>query len=528
MPVKISLFPVKDFTGGLHLRAAPLQLGENESADMLNVDVDPRGGIRMRKCCTPMNATTIGSSATAATSLWDFSNSSGTKHVMVSRGASMFYSTGSNFTAVTLAAHVGTGRHRATTFKDNCYIQNGTDKVAKWTGTAATEMTDPAVTGWAEDFAVPGSGKMVIGSLVTSHMGMVFAANTVENGSLFPNRVRFSHPNQPEAWRSIDFIDVDTGLDGDVITGIAPFGGRLLVFKNNSVYAIHGYSPETFQVVEISREVGATSQEAVAVSSQAVYFFSWPGGVYALGGQGPPTWLWERLHPVIEEGKIVGGLQSNFTLRWLNERLWVSVTATGSTNNVQYVYDPTLQKQGGWVKYDFPLGPMIEWTPPGSVSTFLGVGLAAAAGRILKLEIDANNDTYDGTAAVAVPSFYTTRWYDVGVPAIKKRWKGPELIFNAEYTAALRVDCYRDYDPSQIVRTFTADVVAHVTAGVWGTGVWGTLTWGSDDASKEQIVKGSLLGTARAVRIKLSGPTPSARWSLDALTLKYIPLRVKA
>jgi hypothetical protein len=45
---EIKLYALTDFTGGLNYRADPFQLHENESPDMLNVDLDPRGGISMR------------------------------------------------------------------------------------------------------------------------------------------------------------------------------------------------------------------------------------------------------------------------------------------------------------------------------------------------------------------------------------------------------------------------------------------------------------------------------------------------
>ena len=38
-----------DFTGGLNLRRNQFQLAENESPDLLNVDIDPRGGFYTRK-----------------------------------------------------------------------------------------------------------------------------------------------------------------------------------------------------------------------------------------------------------------------------------------------------------------------------------------------------------------------------------------------------------------------------------------------------------------------------------------------
>ena len=45
-----------DFTGGLNFRADQFNLGGNESPAMLNVEVDPRGGIRRRDAVTKINS----------------------------------------------------------------------------------------------------------------------------------------------------------------------------------------------------------------------------------------------------------------------------------------------------------------------------------------------------------------------------------------------------------------------------------------------------------------------------------------
>ena len=48
-----------NFTGGLNLRADQFNLLENESPAMLNVEVDPRGGVRRRDAVTKVNATAL-------------------------------------------------------------------------------------------------------------------------------------------------------------------------------------------------------------------------------------------------------------------------------------------------------------------------------------------------------------------------------------------------------------------------------------------------------------------------------------
>ena len=48
-----------DFTGGLNFRADQFNLLANESPAMLNVEVDPRGGVRRRDAVTKVNATAL-------------------------------------------------------------------------------------------------------------------------------------------------------------------------------------------------------------------------------------------------------------------------------------------------------------------------------------------------------------------------------------------------------------------------------------------------------------------------------------
>ncbi|MEE8307116.1 MAG: hypothetical protein V3R81_07610, partial [Gammaproteobacteria bacterium] len=48
-----------DFTGGLNLRADQFNLTENESPALLNVEVDPRGGVRRRDAVTKINSTAL-------------------------------------------------------------------------------------------------------------------------------------------------------------------------------------------------------------------------------------------------------------------------------------------------------------------------------------------------------------------------------------------------------------------------------------------------------------------------------------
>lgn len=56
----VSVLRTDDFTGGLNLRADAFQLGRNESPDLLNVEIDQRGGFQMRRGIQRWNSSAVG------------------------------------------------------------------------------------------------------------------------------------------------------------------------------------------------------------------------------------------------------------------------------------------------------------------------------------------------------------------------------------------------------------------------------------------------------------------------------------
>ena len=56
---QFSLEVLESFSGGLNLRSDQFNLEDNESPDMLNVTVHPRGGIRMRDGVNRRNTTAL-------------------------------------------------------------------------------------------------------------------------------------------------------------------------------------------------------------------------------------------------------------------------------------------------------------------------------------------------------------------------------------------------------------------------------------------------------------------------------------
>ena len=78
---RYKLTMLEDFSGGLNLRSDQFNLGPNESPNMLNVDVDPRGGIKMRLGVDKRNPTVLSSRVTG---LGQFTPDGGTARVICS------------------------------------------------------------------------------------------------------------------------------------------------------------------------------------------------------------------------------------------------------------------------------------------------------------------------------------------------------------------------------------------------------------------------------------------------------------
>lgn len=535
-PSPIQLLPLTSFIGGLNLRADAFQLAPEESPDLLNVDLDPRGGFRLRDGVAPLNGTPLDDPPLA---IWQFATVSGSvRQVMVQTNHDssdqIAYSTGSNFTTFTPDSESCSGFMRSSSFKDCCYIQRNAEAGAvKWDGSSSSVLG----TSFNDNIEAPTGGNMPMAKCIAAHSGYMFIANTVESDVSYGSRIRWSHPNMPEDFRSQDFIDIDIGHDGDEITALVPFTDHLLIFKHNSVHALFGFGNTSFGTQPVTQAVGAISQEAVAATEFGVYFFSASDGLMFVSTRGAITWLFERIVPALQDGRIPRDDLPNVRVGWINRRVWVSVPWNDSTSRV-LVLDPSLGvhrrgglhlgEEGAWTMYDIPCSGFLQWAPPGAEVKFLA--LYPNDGRVLLLHQEGSGqDDFGGDDPVDIASYYVTRWQDVNSPAVFKRWKRPEVVLRNSATYTLRVDVYHNYDDAQIKRTsFISTNVPSEGDFVWDESNWDEALWGGDSPNTETIVKLPTLGKSRAVRLKITGPSgPSVPWQVDAVTLKYIPTRVR-
>ena len=369
----VQSFALRDFTGGLNLRADQFQLGGNESPDILNMSVDPRGGLFLRPGCS-----TYGEPLAADGVSWHpFYGDDGEVQIIAQLvgGDLVWRDSGAwsdveDSTNTALTSTVDRPMTSAT-FNDALYLQNGTDKPIKWDGTA--EEGERLDQDWANDYAAPAGGDMPIARCITQHNGYIFVGNTLESGTRYRNRVRFSHLQRPEDFAEADYFDV--GADHEGIVAFAPFADHLLVFKERSTWVVYGWGASDFQLNPLSMDVGAVAPQAVVSSPVGVYVFSERAGVMRYDGRSL-SWVFDKLVPALDDQETI--LETRFDeirAGWIDNKIWFSVP-WGIADSRALVYDPSLGRDGSWTRYEYPepLGQMGEFGVLGDTYSLALVG----------------------------------------------------------------------------------------------------------------------------------------------------------
>lgn len=525
-----------DFTGGLNLETDTFKLALNELPDVLNMELNKRGGLQLRRGISNHAV----AHASRITSMWMYIDSTGTARLMdttTTNGTVRYYNgtawVTTNLGTVNMGAGIPT---RAATFKDRVYMQSGSVDPWRWNGSSnAVQLTTFAFNNDLENpTSAASTGEMPRAKLICSWMGSMWVAQTTESGTLHPNRVRWSHPNFPEDWHQDHYIDVDPGKDNDGITALVPLEDRLLVFKRSSIHVIYGAPPTGVGVRSLTYEVGALTQDAVVATDIGVYFYDPNEGVYLIQDKGP-IWQFEPLYHAHRDGRISTTTADEVMIGWGNRRLWLSMPYEGSSErDAIFVLDPQFGRKGSgaWTRYDTNavLGPFLEWTPPLGEHQFLAAAAydAGTEGEVVALDQPTSVDTYDmALADEHIESRFRTSWVDLGEPYRQKRWKRPEIVLQSGTEADIDVEAYSDYDFGTARRRFTLTASASGNSMVWDSDNWDEANWAADTTLLNKIERGSPLGNGRSVALHFIGPITDVEWGVNQVAFKYIPRKIR-
>ncbi len=557
---RISVLRQDDFTGGLNLRADQFQLNNNESPRMRNVEIDPRGGVFSRGAMRRINTLNISANWKPRSCFPFYGTVSNvpSSFLMFSTGyeaavnGNVFYSQGGDFNPLNIDVTAEAGASFAP-WGSKLYIAAGrnTANIVKWDGSTKTSLTPNGGTTWQNDYDNPVGGHAPRADLTIVHAGKLFVANTYENGVPQPNRIRWSHPNNPENFAELDRIDITTGGDG--ITGLASFNGQLLIFKPHAVFALFGFDSDSFQVVEVSRTVGVARSHCVATTEYGVYFFSYPDGLFFYDGQ-RMTDVFEHIRPAIVNGYVPPVAAETTFVSYINRRIWVSLpysdTTTVEVPSAAFVLDPSIRTRGtaggAWVMFTVGDGTSNyanQYSVTGGCSWIRDDGtvrhVAPHSTQAQVLSVDRYDQTQDNVTGTDRPfeSLYRTRWLDAGSYSQKKMFRRPDLVVKQVPTAVqIGIEVYGDYEEAEgsEVKSYVVTVPGSSSGFTWGnagTGLWGSAVWGAANTGS-QIINGRNIGLAKSIQIEFTNVVENApqaqKWGLNSYTLKYIPRRVKS
>lgn len=537
----LNLVELRNFTGGLNLRADVFNLGPDETSDLLNVEIDPRGGFFSRGGIKQINTTAISGTWTPQR-LTSYSPS--THYVMLSTKTKAYKSTGGDFTellvgggtSITISSPFGVWFSE---WASDLYMSTGkTSLCTKWTGTGnANTLTASGSSQWQNDYASPIGTHMPKSNFCLNHNDKMFVANTNEDGVSLPNRIRWSHTFSPESWAEADWIDVDGG--GPEILGIVSIKGHILVFKQNAIYAIYGYSKETFQLVLVSENIGLLNPNCFAKSENGIYFFDYPNGMFFYDGTKLQD-RFESLRPMILNNSINPAYLNTISLSWVGRRVWLSVpydpSLIATKPTVSFVYDPSVGKNGAWTKFSSADGYGFVGGTNWSNSTQNNLPLICHSNIPYVCSVDNYDIAYDTFAGSNsyYKMFYLTRWFDGGNIASLKMWKRPTLVCSSPtFESQLDIEVYKDFNSGSPKITFSL-LMASLSSGlIWHSSAiepdayngWNQATWAQGSAAS-LLLKGRNLGLSNSVQLKVSGPN-GIKWSVNSILFKFIPRPIR-
>jgi hypothetical protein len=551
-----------DFTGGANLRANVLQVADNESPGMLNVEIEPGQGFYTRSGFQRWNKTDV----IANLEEWDPRNgeshplADGSFQIYIANAGTIHASGGASEDFVDLEVECDCLGYLAdyASWGDTMYIAAGSKPPHKrFRDESPVALKDPSDAGsggaWNEDYTTFEKGNLPTCDLMVAHASYLFVAGTTESGDGFsgrkyPNRIRWSHPNEPEDWASKDFLDIETG--GGKITGIQSFQDHLLIFKTDSLWALYGYDLDSWQLVQISRAIGTPTPTAIARSESACYFFSASNrnAVFEYNGQ-QLSEITMAVRPFLE-----GILKARYQDVWLGfvaRRLWVSVPASEDdpvNGNTIGVYDPDVSG-GVWVGHRLGQGSLrciLEGSdidadlPLAVVAGDSGAAAVISIGESDEARLIASDFLLENGEPTPFYAYYRTGWKNAGRPELNKSWLRTRFLAPlTPKTVTVHLDVYHNYDSSNVRRSLSGvqlgsgHDVFWTLLGAAGDPTHGGFDWtvgGDDDPegadwglppSGSEIGRtGTGLGLARAVQLEFSTYEPGKPWGFDGIFMK--------
>lgn len=390
---------VVDRFGGLDLASDPQEVGAGAALDLLNVDFRRAGRILTRMGTTSHVALASGTPRRV--------HPVDATYALVIRGGSLDKVTSggaaSNLGSTEWGPMVTLGTPTSTiTF----IAQDGLALLKKYDGTTYGNSVGRPVF-----IAVTPTDNRLVQARFTSAGVSPTGANGTES------TVFFSDAGAPETFSANNYVHLRPG-DGEVIRGMATWGGYVFVFKDTSmfVFPVPSVGSTGAPVFNYRREAlpsRMASGRYAAVAGPDGLYFATMDGIYRTTG-GPPVRMSQPVAPVFDgtaSASLAATSTATFEMSWALERLFCTYATDGGFRVL--VWDRLRDAWSAWAPGSGSWAPPVEWTGDSS-----GTDVAlytAKDGAVLKFAASATDD-----AGTAIESYYQSGFYDLGTPDRKR------------------------------------------------------------------------------------------------------------
>jgi hypothetical protein len=215
----------------------------------------------------------------------------------------------------------------------------------------------------------------------------------------------WSKPGEPEHVPSGASYSKEIGAADKAIERIIPTRDALIVFKEDGVWRVSGYSPDTLQIDELDRTMRLVHPDAACEWNGRVA--AWTNKGVMLVSDGGAEEISRPIANLIEaagETHAGNGAKGVFLAGWLDkEMLLLGIPSSTSTGYAEYIYCWS-QRTGAWTRWSHAS----RITTACAVGKDLYFGTRAADSSSDAVVLKAVAESYDVSTAVTVSSVSST------------------------------------------------------------------------------------------------------------------------
>ena len=538
---------------GLNRQSSAASLPPQYLTTANNIMLDEKGRVSTRQGIKQIT-NNINNSATANTlivkSLGEYQNSAGAKTIFAGAGPNVYKINVGN-TPYTLDVQTfagGTtktdGNWQFTNFNNNFYGAQQSNKPINYNGTTWLDLED--VSGYSS----PANVTTFTPSCLLGDFGRLWAADIGENRNVvYYSDLLIGHKFQGG---SAGFLDLKNVWSGDVITAMASFMGKLVIFGKNNIVIFRGpwdvnvtQAGGVFSLDEVIEGVGCVARDSVQLIGDDIVFLS-SSGVRSLGrtiqqDTMPLTDLSLAIKDEIRTNILTGNMASVKAQYDLSTGSYI---LGFPDKNIVYVFDFKASTPDGaprittW-NFDSKKNPKSFL----STDEFLYCGLGAATyegrvatysgyydvekevvGGVNQAQCVAAGNTYESVSGVCFKdvdntyqSDFKTVWLDFEQPGISKFLKRFLGIWSGGKNMNVTLNWYRDYNVTPSSANFTLDPTTGGVSSLWGVGKYAAAKYAP--AFQPAEYKVSLSKAAKVVRLEVIQTVSGFKAALQNITI---------